>query len=101
MPFEVKRHGIRGRRGDLLGLPADFQLVFDSLDTVDVANRFLRHLLLIEGADDPFDDHTAPIGFERQCPLSEERVLGHCLIDPLFQVGIIVNHGVSVGLDSR
>jgi hypothetical protein len=34
-------------------LPADFQVVFNALDALDAAHRFLGHLLLIVRVDNP------------------------------------------------
>ena len=44
--------------------PVDFQLVFDFLDTVNAADKLLRHLLLIESSDDTLQPDMSGCNFD-------------------------------------
>ena len=43
--------------------PANLQLIFDRLDSVDTADEFLGHLLVVKRTDGAFESDVAAAGF--------------------------------------
>ena len=65
--------------------PAYFQVIFDLLDAVELAQSFLRHLLLIVRVDRSVEHNSALLRFEAELAVHEKGALLQSRVDQMIE----------------